>query len=77
MRFIGNREGDFANTLRLKEYTLFNLYAAYHFTQRVTLYGRVDNVFDRTYIQWVDTNYPGQVQIGQPRFFGVSLRAQL
>ncbi len=77
LRFIGNRYGDYANTLRLKEYTLFNVYAAYHLTPKVTLYGRIDNLFNRTYIQWVDVNYPGQVQIGEPRFFGVSLHADL
>ncbi|WP_308417113.1 hypothetical protein [Asaia astilbis] len=41
----------------------------------MTLYGRIDNIGDKHFVQWADTSYPSEVLIGTPRAFSISLQA--
>ena len=73
MRYIGARYGDEANTLRLNDYALFDIYSSYQLKSGVLLTGRVNNLFNKAYVQWADIYYPPEVMLGQPRYFEVSL----
>lgn len=75
-RHVGDRYGDFANTLKLQPYTLTNIHATYHVTPDVAVTVRIDNLFDKAYAQWVDTNYPSEVILGRPRYFELSVAAK-
>ncbi|MCW2267006.1 iron complex outermembrane receptor protein [Gluconobacter cerinus] len=75
MRYVSARKGDYANTLSLKDYALVNLFAAWHAYRGVTVYGRVDNVGNKHFIQWADTSYPSEVMLGAPRSFSISVQA--
>jgi iron complex outermembrane receptor protein len=75
MRYVSARKGDYANTLILKDYALVNLFAAWHAYRGVTVYGRIDNVGNKHFIQWADTSYPSEVMLGAPRSFSISLQA--
>ncbi|QEH97081.1 TonB-dependent receptor [Gluconobacter thailandicus] len=75
MRYVSARKGDYANTLSLKDYALVNLFAAWHAYRGVTVYGRIDNVGNKHFIQWADTSYPSEVMLGAPRSFSISLQA--
>lgn len=75
MRYVSARQGDYANTLSLKDYALVNLFAAWHAYRGVTVYGRIDNVGNKHFIQWADTSYPSEVMLGAPRSFSISLQA--
>ncbi len=77
VRYIGNRAGDYANTLKLDAYTLVNLSAAYHVKPGVEVAARLDNLFDKTFVQWADVNYPSEVLLGEPRAVTVSLHVHL
>ena len=76
-RYVGEREGDYANTLKLDAYPLFNIYAVYHATKAIDVTGRIDNLFDKAYVQWADTNYPSEVLLGRPRYFEISMHLHL
>ncbi|HUN76706.1 MAG TPA: TonB-dependent receptor [Steroidobacteraceae bacterium] len=73
MRYIGSRYGDEANTLLLNDYALFDFYASYGITPSTLLTARVNNAFDKAYVQWADIYYPPEVMLGAPRYFEVSL----
>ncbi|AFW02433.1 outer membrane siderophore receptor [Gluconobacter oxydans] len=75
IRYVSARKGDYANTLSLKDYALVNLFAAWHAYRGVTVYGRIDNVGNKHFIQWADTSYPSEVMLGAPRSFSISLQA--
>ncbi|GAB6853995.1 TonB-dependent receptor [Asaia astilbis] len=75
MRYVSARQGDFANTLTLKDYALVNVFAGWHLRKGMTLYGRIDNIGDKHFVQWADTSYPSEVLIGTPRAFSISLQA--
>jgi iron complex outermembrane receptor protein len=75
LRYVGERAGDYFNTVRLDAYTTINLYATYSLTPKVDVSFRVDNLADKVYAQAVDVNYPGQVILGRPRYFQFELRA--
>ncbi|GAO00409.1 outer membrane siderophore receptor [Komagataeibacter xylinus NBRC 13693] len=75
MRYVSARKGDYANTLTLKDYALVNMFAAWHAYKGVTVYGRIDNVGNKKFIQWADTSYPGEVMLGAPRSFSISVQA--
>jgi len=77
MRYVSARKGDYANTLALKDYALVNVFAAWHIRKGFTLYGRIDNVGNKHFVQWADTSYPSEVLIGAPRSFSLSLQASL
>ncbi len=73
VRYTGNRAGDFANTLQLSDYTLVDINATYHVTKKVDITGRINNLLDKTYVAWADTNYPTQLLLGRPRYFEFDL----
>lgn len=75
MRYISSRKGDYANTLTLKDYALVNVFAAWHAYKGVTVYGRIDNVGNKHFIQWASTDYPSEVILGAPRSFSISVQA--
>lgn len=75
MRYVSSRKGDYANTLTLKDYALMNVFAAWHTYKGVTVYGRIDNIGNKHFIQWADTSYPDQVLLGAPRSFSISVQA--
>lgn len=74
MRYVSARKGDYANTLTLKDYALVNLFAAWHVRRGVTVYGRIDNVGNKHFIQWADVSYPSEVMLGAPRSFLISVQ---
>lgn len=76
VRRVGVRYGNTANTLRLDAYTLANVYATYELTPDVSVSLRADNVLGEDYVQWADVYYPGQVILGQPRSYELSLHAR-
>ena len=76
VRHLGTRYGNTANTLRLESYTLLNLYATWDLNEAVSVTARADNVTDEDYVQWADIYYPGQVILGRPRSYELSLRAR-
>ena len=66
IRYVGERNANHANTIRLKGYTTVDAYAAWLSKYgRLTLRGR--NLTDKDYVTWVDTFYPDQVLLGSPR----------
>lgn len=75
MRYVSARKGDFANTLSLKDYALVNVFAGWHVHKGITLYGRIDNLANKHFVQWADTSYPSEVLIGAPRSFSISMQA--
>lgn len=77
LRYVSARKGDYANTLTLHPYALVDVLAAWHIRKGITLTGRIDNLGDRHFVQWADTSYPGQVLLGAPRSFSVSMQAGL
>ena len=76
-RYVSAQEGDFANTLKLSAYPLFNIFATYHVLPSMELTGRINNLFNKAYVQWADTNYPSELLLGEPRYFEISLRVHL
>ncbi|WP_438382501.1 TonB-dependent receptor [Asaia sp. BMEF1] len=75
MRYVSSRKGDFANMLSLKDYALVNVFAGWHLRKGFTLYGRIDNLANKHFVQWADTSYPSEVLIGAPRSFSISMQA--
>ena len=75
VRYVGNRAGSFDNTLQLDAYTLVDIQATYHVNKTLDVTGRINNLLDKTYVSWADTNYPTQVLLGRPRYFEVDLHA--
>jgi iron complex outermembrane receptor protein len=76
-QYVGSYVGDFANTLRLDDYTLLNLFTTYHVVENVDLTFRVNNVMDTAYVRWADTSYSAtEVQLGAPRSYFATLRAR-
>ncbi len=73
VRYIGERAGDYGNTLKLDSYTLVDLFATYRINKTIDVTGRINNLFDKTYVAWADVNYPGQVLLGRPRYFEADL----
>lgn len=73
LRYVGKRFGNTANSLRLHDYTLVDAYATYALTERVSVTGRVNNLFDKAYVAWADIYYPMEVMLGKPRNYEVSL----
>lgn len=75
LRYVSARKGDYANTLSLKDYALVNVFAGWHAYKGVTVYGRIDNIGNKHFVQWADTSYPGQILLGAPRSFSISVQA--
>ena len=76
VKYVGERYGNTANDLVLKPYATGIVYATYALTQKLSLTGRVDNVWNKTFVQWADIYYPNQVMLGEPRRAEVSLLAR-
>ncbi|TQV88578.1 TonB-dependent receptor [Aliikangiella coralliicola] len=79
---VGDRYGDNANTVKLKSYALFDIFAAWK-ADNYRISFRVDNAFDEEYVPWSDVFYlhqdsPGfiyanQLMLGAPRTYRLSL----
>ena len=76
LRFVGNRAGDNANTLRLKAYATLNAYLTYHLNDRVAASIRADNLNDKAYVQAADIFYPSEVILGRPRYVQFDISAK-
>lgn len=72
VRYVGERFGNTANTLVLKPYATGIAYVTYEVNRNLSLTGRVNNLWNETFVQWADIYYPSQVQLGEPRRFEVS-----
>lgn len=67
VKYVGNRFGNTSNTLRLKDYATGIVYATYSIQKGIDLTLRVNNVWNKNFVQWADIFYPAQVQLGEPR----------
>jgi iron complex outermembrane receptor protein len=76
IKYVGDRYGNSANNLVLESYATGIVYATWELTPGVSLTGRVNNVWDETFVQWADIYYPAQVIMGEPRRFEVSALAR-
>ncbi|WP_231621763.1 TonB-dependent receptor [Sphingomonas sp. 37zxx] len=76
VKYVGKRFGNTANDLVLKPYATGIVYATYALTPQLSLTGRINNVWNKTFVQWADIYYPGQVMLGEPRRFEVSALAR-
>ena len=76
VRYVGERVGNTSNTLILKPYATGIVYMTYALTPQLSLTGRVNNVWNKTFVQWADIYYPSQVQLGEPRRYEVSVFAR-
>jgi iron complex outermembrane receptor protein len=76
VRYVGERVGNTSNTLVLKPYATGIVYLTYELNPNLSLTGRVNNVWNETFVQWADIYYPSQVQLGEPRRFEVSALAR-
>lgn len=82
IRYIDERFGDNANTVRLSDYTIVDTFAAYN-AEQYRLTARVNNVFDTDYVPWSDVFYlqqndPGfiyanQLILGSPRMWELAI----
>lgn len=76
LRYVGQREGNTSGTLKLDKYALVDVYATYALTPKVSVTGRVSNLFDKAYAAWADIYYPSEVMLGKPRSYDVSLNVK-
>ena len=76
IKYVGKRYGNTANDLTLKPYANGIVYATYAVSPTLSLTGRVNNIWNKTFVQWADIYYPAQVMLGEPRRAEVSLLAR-
>ncbi len=76
-RYVGERVGNYSNTLRLNPYELVDVFATWHARPGFDVTGRINNLFNKAYVQWADVNYPSEVLLGRPRYFEVALHVHL
>lgn len=76
VKYVGERFGNTANTLVLRPYATGIVYATWAVGPRLSLTGRINNVWNKTFVQWADIYYPAQVLLGEPRRAEVSLLAR-
>lgn len=76
IKYVGKRAGNTAGSLTLKPYATGIVYATYALTPRLSLTGRINNVWNKTFVQWADVFYPAQVMLGEPRRAEVSILAR-
>lgn len=69
LTLTGDSFNDAANTVRLEGYTVFGLRASYVLTEKLELYGRVENLFDKSY-----TVVTGYGTFGRSVFAGIRAR---
>ncbi|SFF83069.1 iron complex outermembrane recepter protein [Novosphingobium sp. CF614] len=72
VKYVGKRYGNTANDLVLKSYATGIVYATYEVSPNISVTGRVNNVWNQTFVQWADIYYPTQVVLGEPRRIEVS-----
>lgn len=72
VKYVGKRYGNTANNLVLDPYATGIVYATYELSPHVSLTARVNNVWNKTFVQWADIYYPTQVVLGEPRRVEVS-----
>lgn len=75
--YVGERVGNYSNTLRLNPYELVDVFATWHARPGLDVTGRINNLFNKAYVQWADVNYPSEVLLGRPRYFEVALHVHL
>ncbi|MDP9421829.1 MAG: TonB-dependent receptor [Pseudomonadota bacterium] len=73
IKYVGSRQGNSANTLTLKSYATGIAYATVEVTPNISLTGRVNNMWNKKFVQWADIYYPSQVILGEPRRFEVGV----
>lgn len=73
VKYVGERQGNSANTLTLKPYATGIVYATVELSPKLSLTGRVNNLWDEKFVQWADIYYPNQVILGEPRRFEISI----
>jgi iron complex outermembrane receptor protein len=86
LRYVGDRFASNTNTIRMKAYSLADLFAAWT-VGRFRITARVDNLTNTTYASWADVFYVGQtdpsflyaneVMLGAPRSFSTMLQIGL
>ena len=72
-RYVGRRFANTQNSIALEGYALFDFYGSYKLTDKLLATVRINNAFNRAYVQWADVYYPTEVMLGSPRSFSVSL----
>ena len=72
VKYVGKRYGNAANSLVLDPYATGIVYATYALSPQVSLTARVNNVWNKAFVQWADIYYPTQVVLGEPRRVEVS-----
>ena len=77
VRYISNRPGNTSNSLILDKYALTNGYVSYEVKPGILLTGRVNNLFNKEYVQWADIYYPSEVILGQPRYWEIGVYFKL
>ena len=68
---VGEQQGDNANTVTLAPWTRVDLGLRYRLGDRLTLRGRVENIFDEDYWETAES-FDGNYAIGAPRTFIIS-----
>jgi iron complex outermembrane receptor protein len=72
VKYVGKRFGNTANDLVLMPYATGIVYMTYAVNSNLSITGRVNNVWDKKFVQWADIFYPAQVMLGEPRRFEIS-----
>ena len=60
----------------LKPYATGIIYLTYEVNPHLSITGRVNNLWDKKFVQWADIYYPAQVTLGEPRRFEISALAR-
>lgn len=67
--YVGDRAGDINNNLFLSGYLVTDIYSTYHLAENLDATFRINNLFDKAYVQWVAEPWPTQPLLGAPRSF--------
>lgn len=74
LRYVGKQYANYTTDVTLDAYTLVDLFTSYEFKPGLAVVGRVNNLFDRAYVQWADPGYSeNELVLGAPRSFEASL----
>lgn len=76
VKYVGKRYGNTSNSLVLKPYATGIIYLTYEVNPHLSITGRVNNLWDKKFVQWADIYYPAQVTLGEPRRFEISALAR-
>jgi len=76
VKYVGERTGNTPNTLILRPYATGIAYVTWELDPKLSITGRVNNLWDKKFVQWADIYYPYQVTLGEPRRFEVSALAR-